>query len=120
MAKQTGTKRFGDVFNKVEFPDCRQVDLIELLGVEMTVKDVVFKQFRHGTVAIIKCRPVDEYFAELEASNPELSTPSDLSTLCGGAVVVEKLQQAKEQNMLPMIGTISKEQGQTGLYYDIR
>lgn len=118
MAKQN--KKFGEVFNKVEFPDCRQVDLINLLGIPLTVKDCVFKEFRHGTVAIIKIRPYQEYFAELESTDPENSTPADLSTLCGGQVVVDKLKQAKEQNMLPMDGTISKEQGQTGLYYDIR
>ena len=52
-------------------------------------------------------------FALILFRDPE--TDSGFSTICGGRVVIKKIQQALDQELLPLYGTIIVNKG----YYDI-
>ena len=52
-------------------------------------------------------------FALILFRDPE--TDTGFTTLCGGKVVVKKIQQALDEGLLPLYGTITANKG----YYDI-
>lgn len=107
--------RFSDHFDKPAFPDVEAKPVGEMLAIDLLVKDVAFKTMNHGDVAILLVRPQAEYFTE--TGEPE----QDYSVLCGGAVVVNRLKEALEGNMLPMMGMITKERSGKGTsYYNIK
>lgn len=102
-----GAKRFADVMPKLEFyPDLPKLNLEEVLDKEYEVTDAhIVRDFDS------KFGPSD--FALLLLTNMQNGVQS--TTLCGGVVVVKKIQYAMDNGLLPLIGTITYN----GHYYDI-
>ena len=92
-------RTFGETVGAKAFPNAQEVKLEYIIGKQVLVKDCVFKKMQFGDVAIM--------LIDLEGK--------DSSVLAGGMVVCEKLREAKEKNLLPLLGTIIKEK----TYYDI-
>ncbi|MAF42981.1 MAG: hypothetical protein CMI54_02255 [Parcubacteria group bacterium] len=96
------------------FPDDKRVELAELIDVPLVITDaVVVRNFE---------TPLGKSdFALLRFSiekSGEVAT-----TLCGGVVVVNKVQKAIDGNLLPLTGTITRvPSGVAGHspYYDIQ
>lgn len=107
MAKTRPQKTFSDHFKSIDFyPDLPKLDLDEVLDTPYLIKDVLvvkgFKsEFGESDFALILLE--------------DLETKKQSTTLCGGMVVVKKLEQARAQRLLPLIGTICKP----AHYYDI-
>ena len=102
------TRRFGTELPTEIFPDAEQVDLKELISKEILVKDYKMLSGENGEYAIINFEMPEQ--------------PGDFSTACGGVVVIRKLYDAREKNLLPLVGAItqtkSKIKGHSP-YYDI-
>jgi len=97
----TKNKRFGDLGFK--FDDVQDwVCFDQLIGQEITVLDYLKVKGEYGFYCIIK------YVVEGEGQV--------MATTTGGKVIMEKLDMAKEQELLPMAGTVIKEKR----WYDIR
>jgi len=93
-------KRFGDLGFK--FDDVNEwVAFKDLVGREIVVLDYLIANGDFGQYAIIK-------FAEEE--NGEVK-----ATTTGGKVVMDKLQKAKEMNILPLVGKVVKKKN----WYDL-
>lgn len=106
MPKKT-TKTFGDMMPKIEFyPDLPKVDLKELMDSEHEITDAQVvrdfsSQFGKSDFALLVLT--------------DLNDGKQVTTLCGGMVVVKKVQYALDHKLLPLRGTITF----TGDYYDI-
>ena len=108
MAKEAkARKTFSDHFKGIEFyPDLPKQELEDVLDKPYFIKDVLVVRGFHTSYG-------ESDFALIlleDMETKELST-----TLCGGMVVLKKLEQAQSQRLLPLIGTICKPTH----YYDI-
>ena len=93
-------KRFGDLGFK--FEDVSEwVAFKDLIGREIVVLDYLLANGDFGQYAIIK-------FTEEE--NGEVK-----ATTTGGKVVIDKLNKAKERNLLPLIGKVVRKKN----WYDL-
>ena len=107
MAKDKPQKTFSDHFKSIDFyPDLPKLDLEDVLDKPFLIKDALvvkgFKsEFGESDFALILLEDLENF--------------SRCTTLCGGMVVVKKLEQARAQRLLPLIGTICKP----AHYYDI-
>ena len=107
MAKTTPMTSFGDVYGKTEFyPDLPKRPLVEVLDRPLIVFDALIvrgykSKFGESDFALLYCQ--------------DLETKDEFTVLCGGEVVVKKLTLAKQDGLLPLLGTISKP----AAYYDI-
>jgi len=106
MSKKA-TKSFNDVMPKIEFhPELEKKKLEEVLDVECELTDaMIVKDFDS------KFGKSD--FALLKLVGPAGGDP--FTTLCGGAVVVKKVQYALDNSLLPLTATITYDKE----YYDI-
>lgn len=94
-------KRFGTEVGTQLWPDKAKVDLQELIGSDIIVKDFSVLTGAYNEYAVI----LFTYPGQAE----------ELTTLCGGMVVIKKLQEAKEKGLLPLLGAVQHDQR----YYDI-
>lgn len=93
-------KRFGDLGFK--FEDVSEwIDFKDLVGCEILVLDYLLANGDFGQYAIIK-------FTEEESGEI-------MATTTGGKVVIDKLNKAKERNLLPLIGKVVKKKN----WYDL-
>ncbi|MBA7712050.1 hypothetical protein ES703_121018 [subsurface metagenome] len=100
-------KTFGEVMPKIEFhPDLPKVELKSLMDMEIEVTDAMI-------VRDFNSKFGSSDFALLLITNQADGT--QYTTLCGGMVVVKKLQYALDNRLLPLRGTITKDVD----YYDI-
>jgi len=101
------TKTFGDVMPKIEFyPDLPKVALKSILDRQIEVTDAQV------------VRDFDSKFGKSDFALilfTDLKDGLQYTTLCGGMVVVKKVQYAIDNRLLPLLGTID----QPGDYYDI-
>jgi len=101
------TKTFGDVMPKIEFyPDLPKEALKDVLQVEHEITDAQV------------VRDFDSAFGKSDFALLLLTDPASgkqFTTLCGGMVVVKKVQYALDNKLLPLRGIITF----TGDYYDI-
>lgn len=96
-------KTFGETVGARAFPGAIDTKLESVLDVLIIVMDFACKDFQHGEVAII--------LYELP------NTSGQFTCVCGGDVVRSKLKEAKEEDLLPLMGVIQKPAGER--YYDI-
>ena len=107
MPEAKKQKTFSDHFKAIEFyPDLPKKELDDVLDIPYLIPDVKIikgfhSQFGESDFALIRLQ--------------DLETGEQATTLCGGMVVVRKLEQAKAQRLLPLVGTIVKP----AHYYDI-
>lgn len=106
MPKKT-TTTFGEVMPKIEFyPDLPKVELKTILDRELEVTDAQV------------VRDFDSKFGKSDFVLLLFTDPVDglqYTTLCGGVVIVKKIQYALDNRLLPLLGIISRP----GDYYDI-
>ena len=106
-------KSFNDKYGTSKFhEELPQIPLEDVIGIPYLIKEArIVKGFKS------KFGKSDFSLLLLEdLSDGELAT-----TLCGGMVVVEKVQRALDENSLPLVGTIVKVTTGDGAneYYDI-
>lgn len=98
---------FGDVMPKIEFhQDLDKVPLEEVIGNEYEITDAM-------VVRDFSSKFGSSDFALLLLTDQD--TNKQFTTLCGGMVVVKKIQFALEGKLLPLMGTITYDKD----YYDI-
>ena len=112
--KEKGTANrstFGDKYGATQFhQELPKLALEDVIGNQYLVKEV---RIVEGFMS--KFGKSDFALLLLENEAGELAT-----TLCGGAVVVDKLRKAINDGALPLYGTLSKvESGEGNEYYDI-
>ena len=104
---KTKTKTFSDVMPKIEFhPELPKVSLKDVIDKEYEVTDTLIvrdfnSQFGNSDFALLLLTDLDD--------------GKQYTTLCGGLVVVKKMQYALDNRLLPLRGVISKPAD----YYDI-
>jgi len=105
---KTDERRFGTEIPTQPFPDAEQVNLKDILGLDILVKDALTLEGENGEYLILNFERPDN--------------PGDYSTACGGVIVCRKVLQAIKDGMLPLVGKIeqfpSKVKGHSP-YYDI-
>ena len=108
MNKENEVKRtFGGEMGSVRFyPDMEKRDLSECLDEEYEMIDARIVRGFEGKFGLSD-------FALILFREPE--TDTKFTTICGGKVVVKKIQQALEQGLLPLYGMITSNKK----YYDI-
>jgi len=104
MVDQKNHKTFGDTVGGKAFPDAVEVHVKDLIGTQILVKDVAFKNMQFGEVAIL-----------LFVYPDGAEGGKDCSALVGGMVVRDKVREAKQKRLLPLLGTIIHDE----VYYDI-
>jgi len=98
---------FSDHFKGIDFyPDLPRKELEDVLNTPYLIKDTLVIRGFHTSYG-------ESDFALILLE--ELESKEKSTTLCGGMVVVKKLEQAQSQRLLPLIGTITK----LAHYYDI-
>ena len=95
-------KTFGETVGGRAFPDAAEAKVADIIGKQLVVYDVAFKEMQFGEVAILLFEYPDNAGAKF-------------SVLVGGEVVRKKVREAKEKNLLPLFGTIVHD----AVYYDI-
>jgi hypothetical protein len=106
-------KRFGEVItNEKAFPEVEdQKSVEELVNIDIIIHDV--KQIHSGKY--------DRNFIVVKASNPIDDEGEYFTFATGGEVLKQKILQAKEEGLLPLIGKIEREKGKNGnRYFDIQ
>ena len=108
MNKENEVKRtFRSEIGSVRFyPDMEKRDLSECLDEEYEMIDARIVRGFEGKFG-------KSDFALILFRDPE--TDSRFTTICGGKVVVRKVQQALDEGLLPLYGTITANKR----YYDI-
>jgi len=106
MVKKT-TKSFNDVMPKIEFhPDLAKLELEAVIDNQYQVDDALI------------VRDFDSKFGKSDFALLLLTEPAtgdQFTTLCGGLVVVKKIQYALDKKLLPLMATITHDKD----YYDI-
>jgi len=101
-------RRFGTELPTAIFPDAEQVELKEIMGQDILIKDYKALEGENGPYVIIEFEKPDQ--------------PGDFSTACGGIIVCRKVMEAMQKGLLPMVGAItkvpSKVKGHSD-YYDL-
>ena len=100
--------------------DVGRVELKDILDEELIIKDAVVMygyttSLGDNDFALLLCEIVDR-------GEPQKGKGKTFTTLCGGRVVVKKVQKAIDGNLLPLVGTISKVDSKVkghSPYYDI-
>ena len=107
MTKET-ERRFGSELPTDIFPEAEQVEIADLIGVDILIKDYLVMDGVNGEYLIINFERPD--------------APGDFSTACGGIIVCRKVMEAKKMGLLPLVGAItrvpSKVKGHSA-YYDL-
>ena len=102
------TRRFGTELPTAIFPDAEQVELKDIIGVDILIKDYKMMLGENGEYVILNFEKPDE--------------PGDFSTACGGVIVYRKVMDAVKLGLLPLVGAItkvpSKVKGHSD-YYDL-
>jgi len=105
--KAKARKTFSDHFKGIEFyPDLPKEELENLLDIPYLIRDVLIVRGFHSSFG-------ESDFALILLE--DLESGQKFTTLCGGMVVLKKLEQAQAERLLPLIGTICKPTH----YYDI-
>lgn len=99
--------RICEIFGGRLFPDAVRQHLDKVLNHELAIYDFQLLQGRSGEFAVI----LFSYFTD----NEESSDVPRFSVSCDGRLVIGKLTELKEDNLLPIIGTIVKGRH----YYDL-
>jgi len=101
-------RRFGTELPTAIFPDAEQVELKDIIGVDILIKDYRALDGENGPYVIINFERPD--------------APGDFSTACGGIIVCRKVMEAVKLNLLPLVGAITKVPSKVkghGAYYDL-
>jgi hypothetical protein len=104
-------KRFSEVTGVNFYADIPKLPLADILDTEYLIKDVeIIENFnsKFGKSS----------FALLLLEDNE---KNQVTTICGGMVIVEKCRKVLKDNLLPLYGTIQKIESEEGNeYYDIK
>jgi len=107
MSEKTA-HRFGTVLPTAIFPESVKVELKDVIGVDILIKDCKVLLGENGEYIIINFERPD--------------MPGDFSTACGGMIVCRKVMEAVQKGLLPLVGAItklpSKVKGHSD-YYDL-
>lgn len=95
-------RKVGDVIQSGNlWPDLPRRELEDLLGTELVLEDFSYLNGKFGKFAVLLARiPGDS---------------TEFTTACGGEVVCRKLDELKDGNNLPVLGTITMDDR----YYDL-
>ncbi|MBA7569839.1 hypothetical protein ES708_11581 [subsurface metagenome] len=101
-------RRFGTELPTAIFPEAVQVELKDILGVDILIKDYASMVGENGSYIIISFERPDG--------------PGEFSTACGGIIVQRKVREALSRDLLPLVGAITKVPSKVkghSAYYDL-
>jgi len=99
--KQPSYPRFAD-YSDEPFPTDLKIPVTDLLDRDLIIWDAQEREGDYGPYLVVLCSEVDDQ-------------ETRFTTAVGGKVVVRKIQEAKLENRLPLVGCITKPDR----YYDI-